>query len=193
MECANAPEAYKRAYDCSQCKDTTIQSMATKLMCHPRVMEEIRGRYEHVAMISNIDAAEVTRRSAAIAWADITDFVEVNDAGMVVIHPSRQWDKTKRAAVKNVKSRRRIVRERDGGEIETIDCELTLHDPTPHKESIARHIGYYEVDNAQRVGDTQTERLRVYLAALTPEQRREELRHFLAGKAGAPEGHVIEQ
>ena len=92
----------------------------------------------------DITAQRVLEELAGIAFADFTDFVQVEEGG-VMVAPSRSLTKAQRAAVASIKDTGKGV-------------ELKLYDKQRALELLAKHLGLFDRED-------EPEPVRVELAA----------------------------
>lgn len=124
----NATQAYKRAgYSASS--DAIAATEGFKLLRNPKIENEISKRIKEREHRTEITQDEVLRELAAIAFADITDFVEIED-GNVKIRNTGLIPKEKLRAVTGIKEGA------NGIEVKLGSKEKTL-------ELLGRHLGMF--------------------------------------------------
>lgn len=92
LKCGNQREAYRRAYDCSNMKETTIAGNAAKLMQHKFVSAIIEGSINKGAEAAAVDARKVLDELTKLAFFNIHDIIERTDDGQVTF----DWRKLQR-------------------------------------------------------------------------------------------------
>lgn len=89
LECGNASEAYRFAYDCSKMSDKTVWEKASKLLSDGKVRARIDYLKAHLAEAAGISALRIIREHQKIAfsnfsrlrngWMELKDFQELSD------------------------------------------------------------------------------------------------------------------
>jgi hypothetical protein len=119
-----------------------------------------------------VDAEKVIAEIATIAFADIRDVATWTESGVLFV-PSGELEDHEAKAIASVKSRRRVHRDKEGGETEVTELEVKLHPKLDALEKLSKHLGLYQKD-AVNVKDRQTDLLATvlwrYIMALHLEQ-----------------------
>ena len=71
---------------------------------------------------------EVQQELRYIGFANINDYLEWDADGNVRMYPSEQLSTGQLAAVKKIKTKKTVQREKDGTQIECVTFEFELHD-----------------------------------------------------------------
>lgn len=89
LECGNASEAYRFAYNCSKMSDNAIWNAASILMDDPKVTQRIDYLKNNLAEAAGISALQIIREHQKIAfsnfsrlrngWMELKDFQELSD------------------------------------------------------------------------------------------------------------------
>ena len=128
LECGNASEAYRYAYDCSRMKESTINKRASELLGNG----EIRGRLEHMkshlAEVSGISALRIIREHEKIAFSDAT---RVRDGWMSL-----------KDFIKSVETKTRKTVGENGETIIDEQVKITTYDKQKSLDSITAMLGY---------------------------------------------------
>jgi len=75
LECGNASEAYRFAYDCSKMKDSTINRKAVELLANGKITASVSGMQAEQKAKSDITKEYILKKLQAIADSKITDYV----------------------------------------------------------------------------------------------------------------------
>lgn len=152
LDCGNATEAYRRAYDTKNMKPETINKRASELLAH----REISGRIKQVQEAS-ISAAVMTRQEAmerlsSFARTDLADLVEFgefevgeNEDGEPIIQsswrikPETLRDPKKMAAISELNA------SKDGIKIKT-------HSPLQAIQQLAKMQGWEAAQKFEHAG-----------------------------------------
>ena len=76
LECGNASDAYRFAYDCSKMKDATVNVKASELLTNGKItvrLSELQGELKEK---SDITKEQVLDQLRCIMFADIRDYVD---------------------------------------------------------------------------------------------------------------------
>ena len=84
--------------------------------------------------------AEVQLEHRHIAFSNIRDYLEWDADGNVRMYPSEQLSTGQLAAVKKIKTKKTVQREKDGTQIECITFEFELHDKVAALQRLDRHL-----------------------------------------------------
>lgn len=79
IECGNASEAYRFAYNCQTAKDKTINEKASRLLKEGKVRARIGELQEKAAQKAEMSRDEIIRLNESIINADPLDYVKVNN------------------------------------------------------------------------------------------------------------------
>lgn len=77
LECGNASEAYRFAYDCSKMGDETINESASRLLKDRKVTARVKELQTELQRASDISKERVLEELGAILEARITDYVNL--------------------------------------------------------------------------------------------------------------------
>ena len=89
VETANASEAYRRAYDASKMKDTSVHVNACKLLAETKVAQRVASLQQEVAKRHDITVDKIIRELALIGFSNMLDYMTVNDSGSAFVDLSR--------------------------------------------------------------------------------------------------------
>ena len=78
LECGNASEAYRFAYDCSKMKDETINERSSRLLKEYKISTRVNQLQAQLAEKELITKEEIVRLNISIINADVLDFVNVD-------------------------------------------------------------------------------------------------------------------
>lgn len=138
LECGNASEAYRYAYDCTRMKEETVNKRASEMT----KKGEITGRLEylkaHLAEASGISALRIIREHEKIAFSDAT---RVRD-GWMSLKEFESLTEDERACIRSVETRERKVVNTDGDTVLETQVKITTYDKQKSLDSIARMLGY---------------------------------------------------
>lgn len=132
----NATRAYKAVYKSCK-KDEAAAVNASKLLRNAKVTEYLSQRQRELQQRTEITQDKVVRELAAIAFADIADYVQVKDDDglpMVEITPTCEIPKSKRAAIASIKQGNNGI-------------EVKLHNKLDALDKLGRHFGMFKGDS----------------------------------------------
>lgn len=125
----NATRAYKAAYPAVK-KDKTAAAAAARLLRNVKVAEYIKQQMEKIAERTEVTQDRVVKELAKIGFAQITDYVEINPNGCVIIKPTSEMPEDKIGAIAGIK-------EGQNG------TEIKLNDKVKALELLSRHLGMF--------------------------------------------------
>jgi phage terminase small subunit len=135
-------EAYRGAGYSKAMSANSTAVEAQKLLKKPKIADRIAELSARVRKVAeekfDISAERVLRQFEAIAFADAGDFVEWKD-GAVTVKASEDLTPQQRQLITKVKPAR--------GNAGTVEIELA--DRMKALDALARHVGLFELDNAQ--------------------------------------------
>ena len=132
----NATRAYKAVYKSCK-KDETARVNGSRLLTNANVAAYLNERQRELQQRTEITQDKVVRELAAIAFADIADYVQVKDYGglsMVEITPTSEIPESKRAAIASIKQGNNGI-------------EVKLHNKLDALDKLGRHLGMFKGDN----------------------------------------------
>lgn len=133
----NATRAYKAIYKSCK-KDETARVNGSRLLTNANVAAYLSQRQRELQRRTEVTQDKVIGELAAIAFADIADYVRVQDHGglpMVEITPTDDIPESKRAAIASIKQGSNGI-------------EIKLHNKLDALEKLGRHLGMFKGDNA---------------------------------------------
>lgn len=117
------------------------KSIAYELLAKDEINEEIQRLFNERAKRLEVSADDVLREFHSIGMSNIKDFVN----GNFEVKNLDEVDEVKAKAIKSIK---KTVIDGEFGTKTTI--EFQLHDKVSGLNSIGKHIGFFEQDNAQK-------------------------------------------
>ena len=132
----NATRAYKAVYKSCK-KDEAARVNSSRLLTNANVAAYLAQRQQELQQRTEITQDKVVQELAAIAFADIADYVQVKDHGglpMVEITPTGDIPMSKRAAIASIKQGNNGI-------------EVKLHNKLDALDKLGRHLGMFKGDN----------------------------------------------
>lgn len=84
-----ASEAYRRAYDCSKMKDTSIHVNACKALADARVKLRVAALREGAAKRNDVTVDKIIRELALLGFSNMLDFIGTQDDGSAFVDLSK--------------------------------------------------------------------------------------------------------
>ena len=138
LECGNASEAYRFAYNCSKMSDNAIWNAASILMDDPKVTQRIDYLKNNLAEAAGISALQIIREHQKIAfsnfsrhrngWMELKDFQELSDE--------------EKACIQSVETKKTTRYTKEGEPIEEEWVKIRLYDKQKSLDSISEMLGY---------------------------------------------------
>ena len=141
LECGNASEAYRFAYDSSKMTDKSIWERASSLLADVKVASRVKQLQAKLAEKEFITKEEIIRLNVSIINADVLEFI---DADMVEINTEYGVKQVPSVSFQDLKSlppeKRRLIQsikiDRSGSPV------VELMDKSKAIETINRMLGY---------------------------------------------------
>lgn len=125
----NATRAYKAAYPRVK-NDNTAGASAARLLRNAKIAEYIKERMAERAERIEVSQDDVVKELAKIGFAQITDYVIVDDSGRVVIKPTLELEENKVGAIAGIKEGANGI-------------EIKMNDKVKALELLGRHLGMF--------------------------------------------------
>lgn len=90
LECGNASEAYRFAYECSKMSDETVWKRSSELLQNGEVTGRVKQLQAQLAEKELITKEELIRLNVSIINADVLDFVDADMVDMKTEYGVRQ-------------------------------------------------------------------------------------------------------
>ena len=141
LECGNASEAYRFAYECSGMKDETINERSSRLLKEYKVSTRVEQLQAQLAEKELITKEELIRLNVSIINADVLDFVDADMVDMQTEYGVRQVASISFQDLKSLPpEKRRLIQsikiDRSGSPV------VELMDKSKAIETINRMLGY---------------------------------------------------
>lgn len=136
LDCdGNASEAYRMAYDCSNMKNETIWSNASRLLASTKVAARVNQLREERAEESKVDRKKVEKVLMDIIGADPIDLYTVNpETGRMMLRKPNQIPKRARNALKSIRNDNGKVTYEFNGKTEAARLLASMNGWTAPKE-----------------------------------------------------------
>lgn len=138
LECGNASEAYRYAYDSARMKEETVNNAAYKLLQKGEIRARLEHLKAHLAEASGISALRIIREHEKIAFSDAT---RVRDGWMSLKEFESLTDE-ERACIRSVETKKRKVLGADSEYVIDEQVKITTYDKQKSLDSIAQMLGY---------------------------------------------------
>ncbi len=137
LECGNASEAYRYAYDCSNMSDNTIYVKASELLSDGKISVRLEYLKTHLAEAAGISALQIIREHQKIAFSDATRIRN----GWMSLKEFESLTDDEKACIKsiNTKQVKRIAS--SGDEIVEEFVKIECYDKQKSLDSIMNMLG----------------------------------------------------
>ena len=126
----NATRAYKAAYP-SVKKDEAARVNGCRMLTNANIQAYIAERQRDRQERTEITQDMVVRELAAVAFADVTEIVEIDDRGIVCIKPTADLTEDQRRAIAGIKETK-------------FGTEIKMNDKLAALELLGRHLGMFK-------------------------------------------------
>ena len=138
LECGNASEAYRYAYDCSKMSDNSVWCNASQLLADTKVAQRLEYLKSHLAEASGITALQIIREHQKIAFSDAT---RIRNGWMSLKEFESLTDDDK-ACIRSVETKQTKRTTPIGDEVIDEQVKITCYDKQKALDSIVIMLGY---------------------------------------------------
>lgn len=145
----NATAAYRAAYDAGGMAPHIVNQQACRIAANPRVAARIaelrQAARDHVERVVNVTATDVALSAQRAMLADLAQALDASGHPL----PFEQWPEDLRLATDSVQFETTHVGEGEKA-VQTRVTKVKLSSRATARDQLAKHLGWYEADNAQR-------------------------------------------
>lgn len=138
LECGNASEAYRFAYECSRMSDNTVWNNAYQLLQNSEVATRIDYLKNHLAEAAGISALQIIREHQKIAFSDAT---RVRN-GWMSLKDFNALTEEEKACIKTIETKQTKRITPMGEEVVDEQVKITCYDKQKALDSIVSMLGY---------------------------------------------------
>lgn len=155
LECGNASEAYRYAYNCKKMGENTVYREASRLLDDPKITTRCECLKNDLAEASGITALSIIREHQKIAFSDAT---RIRD-GWMSLKDFECLTDSERACIKSVETKEVKRRTVTGDEILCTEIKITTYDKQKSLDSICRMLGYNAPEKVEHSGKVGIEQI----------------------------------
>lgn len=138
LECGNASEAYRYAYNTSRMSDETICNSAYKLLQDDDITARMDYLKAHLAEAAGISALRIVREHEKIAFMDATRLRK----GWMTLKEFEALTPDERACIKNIETKQTKRVDSEGATIVDEWVKITCYDKQKSLDSLRTMLGY---------------------------------------------------
>lgn len=138
LECGNASEAYRYAYDCSKMSDNSVWCNASQLLADTKVAQRLEYLKSHLAEASGITALQIIREHQKIAFSDATRIRN----GWMSLKEFESLTDDEKACIRSVETKQTKRTTPMGDEVIDEQVKITCYDKQKALDSIVSILGY---------------------------------------------------
>lgn len=138
LECGNASEAYRYAYDCSKMSDNSVWCNASQLLADAKVAQRLEYLKSHLAEASGITALQIIREHQKIAFSDATRIRN----GWMSLKEFESLTDDEKACIRSVETKQTKRTTPMGDEVIDEQVKITCYDKQKALDSIVSMLGY---------------------------------------------------
>lgn len=138
LECGNASEAYRYAYDCSKMSDNSVWCNASQLLADTKVAQRLEYLKSHLAEASGITALQIIREHQKIAFSDATRIRN----GWMSLKKFESLTDDEKACIRSVETKQTKRTTPMGDEVIDEQVKITCYDKQKALDSIVIMLGY---------------------------------------------------
>lgn len=154
LECGNASEAYRYAYDCSNMSNNAVWNASSILLDNPKVTQRIKELQSEILEASKITKERILTELEAILEAKITDYLEFDGISIRFKDFNTLTDKQVRA-IESIKEGKNGIELKLHGKNWTIDriCQMLGFDAPAKVDANVTMSRYKAVTSDGRIID----------------------------------------
>ena len=138
LECGNASEAYRYAYDCSKMSDNSVWCNASQLLADTKVAQRLEYLKNHLAEAAGITALQIIREHQKIAFPDATRIRN----GWMSLKEFESLTDDEKACIRSVETKQTKRTTPMGDEVIDEQVKITCYDKQKALDSIVSMLGY---------------------------------------------------
>lgn len=138
LECGNASEAYRYAYDCSKMSDNSVWCNASQLLADTKVAQRLEYLKNHLAEAAGITALQIIREHQKIAFSDATRIRN----GWMSLKKFESLTDDEKACIRSVETKQTKRTTPMGDEVIDEQVKITCYDKQKALDSIVSMLGY---------------------------------------------------
>lgn len=138
VECGNASEAYRYAYDCLKMNEATVWKRASELIQNGAVKGRIEYLKKHLAEAAGISALKIVNEHKKIAFSDATRI----RSGWMELKDFEALTDEEKACIQAVETKTTIRKDPDGDTIEDVFVRVKLYDKQKALDSLTQILGF---------------------------------------------------
>lgn len=138
LECGNASEAYRFAYDCSNMSDNVIYNKASEMLDKGEIRVRIDYLKSHLAEAAGISALQIIREHQKIAFSDATRIRN----GWMDLKDFEALSEDEKACIKSIETKRTKRVTPMGEDIIDEQVKIICYDKQKALDSIVNMLGY---------------------------------------------------
>lgn len=138
LECGNASEAYRYAYDCSKMSDNSVWCNASQLLADTKVAQRLEYLKNHLAEAAGITALQIIREHQKIAFSDATRIRN----GWMSLKEFESLTDDEKACIRSVETKQTKRTAPMGDEVIDEQVKITCYDKQKALDSIVSMLGY---------------------------------------------------
>lgn len=148
LECGNASEAYRFAYDCSKMSDNTVWNNAYQLLQNSEVAARMDYLKSHLAEAAGISALQILREHQKIAFSDATRIRN----GWMSLKDFEALTDDEKACVKSIETKQTRRMTPAGEEVIDEQVRIVCYDKQRALDSIVDMLGYKAPEKKEIAG-----------------------------------------
>ena len=138
LECGNASEAYRYAYDCSKMSDNSVWCNASQRLADTKVAQRLEYLKNHLAEAAGITALQIIREHQKIAFSDATRIRN----GWMSLKEFESLTDDEKACIRSVETKQTKRTTPMGDEVIDEQVKITCYDKQKALDSIVNMLGY---------------------------------------------------
>jgi hypothetical protein len=146
LKCHNKTEAYRRAYDCSNYNEASLNVNACKFFSDAKIVLRLTELSKTASLRNDNTLDRIIQEYMKIAYTDLPGIIKFNK-GCMSIEDFDNLDKNQRACIKSFKIKKAYQMGGEGKPEPVEHVEVTLHDKQHALDMLAK----YEATPAGRI------------------------------------------
>jgi len=161
-------DAYRSVYSTRNLKPAMVKQKAKKVLQKPTVQRRICELRTRALETVEVTQQRVTAEIARMAYANVDDYVSVQN-GIMVLHDAALMTRDSRAAISSIRSRVLHRNEQDGSSV--IQLEIRMCDKLKALQMLGAYLGMWDGKGEPTDGMTQDPEVEATIATMTSAEK----------------------
>lgn len=148
VECGNASEAYRRAYNAGKMTDKQVWEESSKLLNNPKVTQRVEELKSELSSMANVTKERIINELANLAFSSIADMQNT----WIERKEFEKLSTSQKASIKNISTKviKKNIGTNDNPELVDVEfVKIELYDKIKAIEVLNKMLGYNEPEKIE--------------------------------------------